>query len=86
MFGKNKDIQDLLLKENNRLKIENENLTLRLFNFTFDYGFEYVGIQNNFYQLNQTERTVVSFLNMMNIHKPFLIYGHHSIPKKETLK
>ena len=67
------------------MKIENENLTLRLFNFTFDYGFEYVGIQNNFYQLNQTERTVVSFLNMMNIHKPFLIYGHHSIPKKETL-
>lgn len=67
------------------IKLDGENCNLRVFNMEFEYGYEYVGLQNNFIVSPVTERMYISLANCIDEKKPFLIYGLSESGKKETL-
>ncbi len=67
------------------IKLDGENCNLRVFNMEFEYGYEYVGLQNNFIVSPFTERIYISFANCVDEKKPFLLYGLPESGKKETL-
>ena len=67
------------------IKLENDFINIKLFNCSFEYGNEYVGLQNNFYFLPQTEKIFISIFNVLSLKKPFLIFNNQNYLKKETL-
>jgi len=67
------------------IKLDGENCNLRIFNMEFEYGYEYVGLQNNFIVSPVTERMYISLANCIDDKKPFFVYGLAESGKKETL-
>ena len=68
-----------------QIKIENDLVNIKLLNFNFEYGNEYVGLKYDFFILPETEKTLLSMFNALFFHNPFLIYNNQSIFKKELL-
>jgi dynein heavy chain len=67
------------------IKLDGENCNIRIFNMEMEYGYEYVGLQNNFIVSPVTERMIISLANCVDDKKPFIIYGLPESGKKETL-
>ena len=67
------------------IKLDNDQINIKLLNNTFEYGNEYVGLENNFYFLPQTEKIFISIFNVLTLKKPFLIFNNQHILKHETL-
>ena len=98
LFNYSKRIIELLIKEdvttNNDFnfaklispKIENDTFMLHFMSFAIEYGYEYVGMQNNFLMIPESERMFLSLANAIYYKKPFQIYGLKNGTKKETLK
>ena len=69
-----------------QIKIENETVYIKIFNYNFEYGNEYVGLNHDFFVLPQTEKSFLSIFNTFFYHKPFLLYNNQIYFKKEILK
>ena len=67
-------------------KIENDSFMLHFISFAIEYGYEYVGLQNNFLFMPESEKMYLSFAHAINYKKPFQMYGLNNGTKKETLK
>ena len=67
-------------------KIENDSFILHFLSFTLEYGYEYVGLQNNFLIMPESEKMYLSLAQTINYKRPFHIYGQNLLNKKETLK
>ena len=67
-------------------KIENDSYMLHFISFVIEYGYEYVGLQNNFLIMPESEKMYLSFAQAINYKKPFQVYGLNNGTKKETLK
>ena len=67
-------------------KIENDSFMLHFLSFTLEYGYEYVGLQNNFLIMPESERMYLSLAQTINYKIPFYIYGLNNETKKETFK
>ena len=67
-------------------KIENDSFTLHFIQNTFEYGFEYVGLQDNFLIMPESERMYIAFANCIINQRPFTMYGIQDSGKKEILK
>ena len=67
-------------------KIENDSFILHFLSFTLEYGYEYVGLQNNFLIMPESEKMYLSLAQTINYKKPFHLYGLSNQTKKETLK
>ena len=67
-------------------KIENDTLVLHFIQNTFEYGYEYVGLQDNFLIMPESERMYVAFSNCIINQRPFTMYGLEDNGKKEILK
>ena len=67
-------------------KIENDSYILHFLSFTLEYGYEYVGLQNNFLIMPESEKMYLSLAQTINYKKPFHLYGLSNQTKKETLK
>ena len=68
-----------------QIKIENDFVNIKLFNFNFEYANEYTGLKYDFFVLPDTEKTFLSIVNSLFYHNPFLLYNNQSIFKKEIL-
>ena len=68
-----------------QIKIDVDNVNVRLLNYNFDYGNEYVGLYNDFFTMPQTEKTFLCILYALHLHKSFVLYNNQSYFKKETL-
>ena len=67
-------------------KIENDSFILHFLSFTLEYGYEYVGLQNNFLIMPESEKMYLSLAQTIHYKRPFHIYGQNMHTKKETLK
>jgi len=67
-------------------KIENDSLILHFIQNTFEYGYEYVGLQDNFLIMPESERMYVAFANCIINQRPFTMSGLEDNGKKEILK
>ena len=67
-------------------KIENDSFVLHFIQNIFEYGFEYVGLQDNFLIIPESERMYVAFANCIVNQRPFQMYGIQDGGKKEMLK
>ena len=67
-------------------KIENDSFILHFLSFTLEYGYEYVGLQNNFLIMPESEKMYLSLAQTINYKRPFHIYGQNLHTKKETMK
>ena len=67
-------------------KIENDSLVLHFIQNIFEYGFEYVGLQDNFLIMPESDRMYVAFANCIVNQRPFQMYGLQDSGKKEILK
>ena len=67
-------------------KIENDSFILHFIQNTFEYGFEYVGLQDNFLIIPESERMYIAFANCIINQRPFQMYGIQDSGKKEILK
>ena len=67
-------------------KIENDSFILHFMCFTLEYGYEYVGLQNNFLIMPESEKMYLALAQTINYKRPFHIYGQDLHTKKETLK
>ena len=67
-------------------KVENDSVNIKLFNFSFEYGNDYVGLFYDFFVLPQTEKTFLSIINVLHNQNPFIIYGNQTFFKKELLE
>ena len=67
-------------------KIENDSFVLHFIQNIFEYGFEYVGLQDNFLIIPESERMYVAFANCIVNQRPFHMYGLQDSGKKEILK
>ena len=67
-------------------KIENDTLVLHFIQNIFEYGYEYVGLQDNFLIMPESERMYVAFANCIINQRPFTMYGLEDNGKKEILK
>ena len=63
-------------------KIENDSFMLHFLSFTLEYGYEYVGLQNNFLIMPESERMYLSLAQTINYKIPFYIYGLMKQKKK----
>ena len=68
-----------------QIKVENDLVNIKLFNYFFEYGNEYVGLKYDFLIMPQTEKTHLSIINTLFNHKPFILYNNQSFLKKEIL-
>ena len=68
-----------------QIKIDVDSVNIRLLNYNFEYGNEYVGLYNDFFTMPQTEKTFLCILNAFHIHKSFILYNNQSYFKKEML-
>ena len=69
-----------------QIKIENEFTLIKILNFNFEYGNEYVGLKYDFFLLPETERSLLAIFNTFYYHKPFLLYNNQEFFKNELLK
>ena len=76
-------ISDYTFNKVLQIKIENDNVNIKLFNYNFEYGNEYVGLNYDFFILPQTEKTFLSIINSLYYHKSFILYNNQSFFKKE---
>ena len=67
-------------------KIENDSFVLHFLQNIFEYGYEYVGLQDNFLIMPESERMYVAFANCIVNQRPFQMYGLQDSGKKEILK
>lgn len=67
------------------IKLDGENCTIKVFNSEIEYGYEYVGLQDNYIVSPVTERMYISLANSIDDRKPFILYGLHESGKKDTL-
>ena len=67
-------------------KLENDSYILHFLNFTLEYGYEYVGIQNNFLMLPEAEKTYLVLANSMILKRPFQLYGVKETGRNETIR
>lgn len=67
-------------------KLENDTYVIHMLTFTLEYGFEYVGIENNFVMIPESDKLYLSFANCINVRKPFLLYGVSDSGKKEIIR
>ena len=67
-------------------KIENDSFMLHFISFVIEYGYEYVGLQNNFLIMPDSEKMYLSLAHSISYKKPFQLYGLNNGTKKETLK
>ena len=68
-----------------QIKIDVDSVNVRLLNYIFEYGNEYVGLFNDFFFLPQTEKTLLCILYAFHLHKSFILYNNQNFFKKETL-
>ena len=68
-----------------QIKVENDSVSIKIFNFNFEYGNEYTGLKYDFFVLPETEKTFLSIMNALFYHKSFLLYNNQSFFKKEIL-
>ena len=68
-----------------QIKVENDSVSIKLFNLSFDYGNDYVGLHCDFFVLPQTEKTFISILNVLRYQNPFILYNNQSYFKKNLL-
>ena len=68
-----------------QVKIDVDYVNIRLINYNFEYGNEYVGLYNDFFTMPQTEKTFLCILYALHLHKSFILYNNQSYFKKETL-
>jgi len=68
-----------------QIKVENDSVNIKLFNFNFEYGNEYTGLKYDFFVLPDTEKTFLSIVNALYYRIPFLLYNNQSFFKKEIL-
>ena len=66
-----------------QIKIENDSVNVKYYNHYFEYGNEYTGLKYDFFVLPQTEKTILSIINNLYLHNPFIIYNNQSYFKKE---
>ena len=78
-------ISDFSFNKVLQIKVENDSVNVRLLNFNFEYGNEYVGLKYDFFILPETEKTLISIFNALFYHNSFLLYNNQSIFKKELL-
>ena len=69
-----------------QIKVENDSVNIKLFNFSFEYGNDYVGLFYDFFVLPQTEKTFLSIINVLHNQNPFIIYSNQSFFKKELIE
>ena len=55
-------------------KVESENSTSNIFNLKFDYGYEYVGIIQNYCYSSNTDKNFLALFNSIYFKKPTLLY------------
>ena len=68
-----------------QIKIENDLVSIKLIQFNLEYGNDYVGLGTDFFASPQTEKFLLSLLNVIHSHKNFLIYSNQKYFKKETM-
>ena len=68
------------------VKIENDSFILHFLNFTLEYGYDYVGIENNFMMIPDSERVYLVLARSIMVRRPFELYGIKESGKNETLK
>ena len=68
-----------------QVKIDVDYVNIRLINYNFEYGNEYVGLYNDFFTMPQTEKTFLCILYSLHLHKSFVLYNNQSYFKKEIL-
>ena len=68
-----------------QVKIDVDSVNIRVLNYNFEYGNEYVGLYNDFFTMPQTDKTFLCILYALNIHKSFVLYNNQKYFKKETL-
>ena len=67
-------------------KLENDSYILHFLNYTLEYGYEYVGIQNNFLMMPEAEKTYLVLSNSMLLRRPFQLYGVKETGRNETIR
>ena len=67
-------------------KIENDSFMLHFLGYTLEYGYEYVGFQDNFLIMPESERMYIAFANCVTYKRPFQMYGLAESGKKEIFK
>ena len=78
-------ISDFAFNKILQIKIENDSVNIKLNNYYFEYGNEYVGLKYDFFEIPQTEKTFLSIINTLFYHKSFILYNNQSFFKKEIL-
>ena len=69
-----------------QIKVENDSVSIRLFNFSFEYGNDYVGLHYDYFILPQTEKTFISIINVLHNQNQFIFYNNQSYFKKQLLE
>ena len=68
------------------VKIENDSYMLHFLHFTLEYGYEYVGVENNFVMMPESERVYLVLARSIWVRRPFELYSIKESGKNETLK
>ena len=68
-----------------QIKVENDSVIIKIFNYSFEYGNDYVGLFYDFFVLPQTEKTFISIINSLHYQNSFLFYNNQTYFKKELL-
>lgn len=68
------------------IKIDSESCSIKIFNYINEYGYEYVGFQNNLYFNPQSDKIFLTIADSFSSKKPSCMYGFSDSGKKETLK
>ena len=76
-------ISDFAFNKIIQIKIESDSVNIKLYNYFFEYGNEYIGLKYDFFILPQTEKTYISIVNNLYYHQPFILYNNQSYFKKE---
>ena len=76
-------ISDFAFNKILQIKIENDSVNIKIHNYYFEYGNEYVGLKYDFFELPQTEKTFFSIFTCLYYHKSFILYNNQSFFKKE---
>ena len=69
-----------------QIKVENDSVNIKLFNYSFEYGNDYVGLFYDFLVLPQTEKTFISIINSLYYQNSFVFYNNQTYFKKQLLE
>ena len=72
--------------KNIMIKADSDDYKIVHLNFSCDYGFQYVGLFNNFVITPQTERVFITMTNNFNVKRPMFMYSLPFAGKRETIK